>query len=51
MFHHFEIGICGLHYHPSNPFFFHSFFHILPLEIFIHLVYVLFINPAMDLFY
>jgi len=26
-----KIGICGLHYHPSNPFLFHGFFSAIPI--------------------
>jgi len=35
----FKIGICGLHYHPSDPFLFHGFFSdpYSPFEIFMGL--------------
>ena len=67
MLSHFEmIGICGLHYHPSDSFLFHGFFSVIPscfmaffsdpysplnFQFFIYLVCVLFINPVIDLFY
>jgi len=46
-----EIGICGLHYHPSNPFFFFvAFFSnpCSPFEIFNFLLHSFFCNPFMD---
>ena len=46
-----KIDIWGLHYHPSDLFLFHGFFHHIPLLKVSILVHVLFINPVMDLFY
>jgi len=48
-----KMGICGLHYHPNDPFLFHGFFQWSPFsfwnfQFFITLVYFLFCNPFMD---
>jgi len=43
-----KIGICGLHYHPSDPFLFHGFFSLIPTNPYSPSSLFLFCNPLMD---